>query len=70
MKIPARPYRNPLGDMQPDLEAVKRRGWRDQHVLVIAEDDGRLDVAERELIRQIGERLYGNQEVPHGRVDR
>ena len=43
MKIPEKRYRNPLAQMQPDTEAVKRNGWQRQHILVIAEDDGRLD---------------------------
>ncbi|KCB28603.1 hypothetical protein [Bordetella hinzii] len=55
--------------MQPevtDLEAVKRRGWRDQHILVVSPDDDRLDWMERELVRQIGERLYGAGGARHG----
>ena len=65
MKIPSNPYRCPLGRLQPevtDLDAVKERGWRDQHILVIAEDDQRLDFLERQLIRRIGDRLYGKQQ--------
>lgn len=64
MKIPATSYRCPLGRMQPepiDAEAVKRDGWKNQHVLVIAQDDARLDFVEREFIRRIGERLYGGR---------
>ncbi len=41
MKIPAQPYRCPLGRIQPvtaNLEAVKERGWRDQHILVVNEE--------------------------------
>ena len=48
--------------MQPnpvDVEATKRQGWREQHILVISHDDERLDFLERQLIRSIGERLYG-----------
>lgn len=62
MKIPTPTYRCPLGKMQPDatnLEAMKQRGWRDQHILVVNASDERLDFMERELIRRIGERLYG-----------
>ena len=64
MKIPANTYRCPLGRMQPqitDLEAVKQIGWRDQHILVVSEQDERLDFVEKEFIRRIGERLYGGQ---------
>jgi len=42
-----------------DVEATKRQGWRDQHILVISDEDERLDFLERQLIRSIGERLYG-----------
>jgi hypothetical protein len=51
-----------LGQLQPvvtDLDAVKQRGWQDQHILVVAEGDERLDFLERQLIHRIGERLYG-----------
>lgn len=64
MKIPASPYRCPLGRAQgnsPDLEAIKRDGWQEQHILVIAEDDARLDFMEREFIRRLGQRLYGGR---------
>jgi hypothetical protein len=62
MKIPVPRYPSPLGRMQPepvDLDAVKQRGWQEQHILVVSESDSRLDIIERELIRRIGERLYG-----------
>ena len=64
MKIPAQQYRCPLGRLQPqvnDLEAIKQTGWRDQHILVVSEEDARLDVVEREFVRRIGERLYGGK---------
>lgn len=62
MKVSLPQYRCPLGRLQPnitDLEAMKRNGWRDQHILVVKDDDTRLDMVEREFIRAIGERLYG-----------
>lgn len=65
MKVPTPQYRCPLGRLQPDttdLDALKRNGWRDQHILVINESDERLDFIEREIVRRIGERLYGG---PH-----
>lgn len=64
MKIPAQQYRCPLGRVQPqtsDLEAIKQTGWRDQHILVVSEEDTRLDFVEREFVRRIGERLYGGK---------
>ena len=62
MKIPTLRYRCPLGRLLPDvpdLDAIKERGWRDQHILVVSADDDRLDWVERELLRRIGNRLYG-----------
>ncbi|MGE0753321.1 MAG: hypothetical protein AB7K64_22330 [Variibacter sp.] len=41
---------------------IKREGWRDQGILVVAESDHRLTWPERELIRQLGEKLYGKRE--------
>ena len=64
MKIPAQQYRCPLGRLQPqttDLEAIRQNGWRDQHILVVSEQDERLDFVEREFVRRIGERLYGGK---------
>ena len=49
-----------------DVEATKRQGWRDQHILVISDDDERLDFLERQLIRSIGERLYGQAHLKGG----
>ncbi len=69
MKIPTPQYRCPLGRLQPDVQdvdAIKQRGWRDQHILVVSPDDARLDWMERELVRQIGERLYGKGGRHHG----
>ena len=62
MKIPHHPYRCALARLIPvpvDTEAVKRDGWREQHILVVNEADERLDFVERELVRRLGERLYG-----------
>ena len=47
------------GDRHPP-EQVKRAGWQEQGVLVIAANDDRLTWPERELIRQLGEKLYGD----------
>ena len=64
MKIPQPHYRCPLGMLQPkvpDLNAIKEAGWREQHILVVNETDDRLDFIEREIVRRIGERLYGGK---------
>jgi hypothetical protein len=41
-------------------EEVKRDGWREQGLLAVSVDDQRLSWPEREFIRQIGDKLYGN----------
>ena len=52
-------------------EDVKRDGWREQGLLAISADDRRLTWPERELVRQLGEKLYGprlcEKEPRHGR---
>jgi hypothetical protein len=51
-------------------EEVKREGWNEHGILVVSADDQRLTWPERELIRQLGGRLYGkrssNKEACHG----
>ena len=42
-------------------ERVKREGWREQGVLAVSVDDERLSWPERELVRQLGEKLYGKR---------
>lgn len=42
-----------------ETEAIKRYGWRDQGILVVSAEDQRLTWPERELVRQLGSRLYG-----------
>ena len=46
--------------LNPD--EVKRDGWKEQGLLAVAIDDDRLTWPERELVRQLGERLYGKRE--------
>ena len=43
----------------PDL--VKRDGWKEQGLLAVAVDDDRLTWPERDLVRQLGEKLYGKR---------
>jgi hypothetical protein len=69
MKILTPRYRCPLSQWQgnsPDPEDIKRAGWRDQGILVISAEDQRLDWMERQLLKQIAERLYGRREASHG----
>ena len=70
MKIPTFHYRCPLGrtTSREEPEHIKRQGWRDQHILVVAENDHRLNFVEQEFVRQLGERLYG--EKRRGSMDR
>ena len=59
-----RELRSHLGRHQPtpsDAEAYKRAGWRRHGILMIAEQDPRLTWPERELVRQLGAKLYGRQ---------
>ena len=72
MKIPTPQYRCPLGRLQPevqDVDVIKQRGWRDQHILVVSESDERLDFVEREFVKRIGQRLYGASHKQGGRHD-
>jgi hypothetical protein len=58
--------RSHLGRHQPtsvDAEAEKRAGWRGHGILVVAERDRRLTWSERELVRQLGARLYGQRGI-------
>ena len=58
-----------FGGARRDPEEVKRDGWRDQNILVVSPEDQRLSWPERELVRQLGEKLYGGRkakEVRHG----
>jgi hypothetical protein len=48
------------GGRRRPAEEVKREGWREQGVLAVSIDDQRLTWPERELVRQLGEKLYGN----------
>ena len=65
-----RDLRSHLGRHQPtpiDLEPEKRIGWHEHGILVVAEQDPRLTWSERELVRQIGARLYAPpKEAPDG----
>lgn len=47
-------------------EDIKRAGWQSQRVLVIDANDERLTWPERELVRQLGEKLYGDKQERQG----
>ena len=59
-------YRCPLGTIQPttmDTEQIKRTGWRNDRILVVALDDERLSYFQREFVQQIGTQLYGERVI-------
>ncbi len=59
-----RKYQSPLGRMQPekiDPEKIKKQGWKNDGILVVKKDDERLSWDEQELIKQIGNKIYNNQ---------
>jgi hypothetical protein len=43
-------------------ERVKRDGWHEQGLLAVSVEDERLTWPERELVRQLGDKLYGKRE--------
>ena len=51
-------------------DEVRRDGWRELGILAVAENDPRLTWPERELVRQLGKKLYGHRkhrrEARHG----
>ena len=54
------------GGQRRDPDQVKREGWTEQGVLAVAIDDRRLTWPERELVRQLGEKLYGKRPEGQG----
>lgn len=42
-------------------DQVKRDGWRETGLLAVSVDDDRLTWPERELVQQLGEKLYGKR---------
>ena len=56
-----------FGGTRRNPDQVKKDGWKEQGVLAVSLDDHRLTWPERELVRQLGERLYGkrNREMRH-----
>ena len=50
-----------LGGERRSPDQVKREGWREQGVLAVSVEDGRLTWPEREMVRQLAEKLYGKQ---------
>ena len=56
-----RKYQSPLGRMQPekiDPEKLKQQGWKENGILVVNVNDNRLNWPEKEIIKQIGTKIY------------
>ena len=60
-----------FGGTRADPETIKREGWRNLGTLVVSSSDKRLSWSEREFVKQLGEKLYGdepkNQDKPDDR---
>ena len=54
------------GGARRSPEEVKRQGWREQGLLAVSVDDARLTWPERELVRQLGDKLYGGRRRREG----
>ena len=54
------------GGQRRDPDQVKRDGWREQGLLAVLLEDARLTWPERELVRQLGEKLYGPRPSDEG----
>lgn len=50
-----------FGGRRRDPDSIKREGWHEQGVLVVSADDPRLTWPDRELVRQLGRKLYGER---------
>lgn len=59
-------YPKGYGGKREDPEAIKRQGWQGMGTLVISADDPRLSWPEQELVKQLGNRLYGKAPKPTG----
>ena len=56
-----RKYQTPLGRMQSktiDPEKLKKQGWKESGILVVNVNDDRLNWPEKEIIKQIGTKIY------------
>lgn len=49
------------GGTRRDPDQVKREGWHEQGLFAVMIDDHRLTWPERELVEQLGRRLYGKR---------
>ena len=55
-------YRSPLNiSRSVDFEAIKKNAFLDQGILIVSIDDKKLAWQDKEILRQIGTRLYGER---------
>ncbi len=52
-------YPKGYGGERRDPDQVKRDGWQEHGLLAVSVDDHRLTWPEREMVRQLGDKLYG-----------
>ena len=50
------------GGTRRNVDQVKKDGWCEQGMLAVSIEDDRLTWPEKELIRQLGEKLYGKRQ--------
>ena len=53
------------GGTRRNVAQVSQDGWLEQGVLAVSVEDHRLSWPERELVRQLGEKLYGKRSEDH-----
>lgn len=58
-------YRCPLERMSDhrDVEQIKCAGWRAEAILVVSANDVRLNWMEKQVVEQIGNRIYGRRKT-------
>lgn len=49
------------GGERRSVDEIKRNGWREHSILVVSPHDPRLMWDERELVRQLGDKFYGER---------
>jgi hypothetical protein len=54
-------YPKGYGGERVPPDDMKRQGWKEQGILVVDISDGRLTWPERELLKQLGTKLYGTK---------
>lgn len=59
-----------LPNTRETAEETKRRAWREHGMLVVSIDHPNLTWDARELLQQLGNRLYGGRQKGHGEIPR